>query len=72
LTEKFWFVLRDSRYAFWNGQYAFLNIVLGKGAFKVGPDYTDTNDVFAFTAGSKKFWTNGPPIDWNSGPTSLN
>ncbi len=28
-TEKFWFALKDARYQFWNGNYAYLNVVLG-------------------------------------------
>jgi hypothetical protein len=63
--------LKDSRYYFWNGQYALVNVILGKGSFKVGVDYTDTNDVFAFGSGSAKYWTVGPPIDWKQGATYL-
>jgi hypothetical protein len=32
-AEKFYFLFKDSRYSFWNGQIAYTNVVLGKGAF---------------------------------------
>jgi hypothetical protein len=48
-AEKFFFVLRDARYANYQGQLALVNVVLGKNAFKVSADdYLSDNDVFKY------------------------
>jgi len=67
LPEKFWFLLKDARYQFWNGQISLVNVVLGKGAFKAGPDFNDANDLYSFGAGSARYWLNGPAVNYNSG-----
>ena len=45
-AEKFFFALKETRYQFWNGQYAELDVVLGKKAFRAGPDYNVDNDIY--------------------------
>ena len=40
LAEKFFILIgRDSSYAFYNGQIAYLNANLGKGAFRATEDF---------------------------------
>ena len=63
-TEKLYFLFKDSRYSFWNGQIAYTNVILGKGAFQVGGDYARDDDALQFGVGASKFWTAGPQVDW--------
>jgi hypothetical protein len=46
-----------------------VNVVFGKGAFRTGDNFKHESDVFLFGAGSKKFWTNGPQVDWAADKT---
>jgi hypothetical protein len=61
-AEKYYFTLKDGRYANFQGQLALVNVVLGKGAFKAAEDYqTAPLDVFGYSDGLKQFQgTKGP------------
>jgi len=48
-------VLSDSRYQVFQGSTALVNVVLGKGAFKVADDYRATPDIFNVAKGQEKF-----------------
>lgn len=52
LAEKFFFVLKDTTQAFWNGQYGQIAVNIGKGAFKAGTDYTSEDDIFQLNVGT--------------------
>lgn len=55
--------MKDSRYQFWNGNFAHVNVVLGNGAFQTSPNTPDSSDSLAFKKGSQRFWIVGPQID---------
>lgn len=53
-AEKFYFLMRPQKYGVVNGQIALVNVVLGKGAFKIADDYTADPDTHKFVEGSVK------------------
>jgi hypothetical protein len=70
-SEKFYFLLKDARYQFYSGQVALVNVILGKGAFRVAEDYGGDPDIFNFKSGSDKFKGTVAPIVSNSGKDTL-
>ena len=72
VAEKFYFVIRDSRYKNFWGQFSLLNVILGKGAFTpISGDHKAENDVFGFAAGQAKLVPVVPNIAFNSGKAPL-
>ena len=65
-------MLKDSRYQFWNGNYAYLNVVLGKGAFRPVTDFKDNDDSLGFKAGSSGYWVTSAPVDYKGTEDLLN
>lgn len=71
-AERFFFVLRNTKYANFVGQMALINVVLGKDAFKVSDqDYFADNDVFNYEAGRKSFLGSAGPVNSGSGSSLL-
>jgi hypothetical protein len=70
-AEKFFFVLRDSRYPNFQGSQALVIVNLGPGAFKNADDYSADGDIFGFAQGSKQYLGTVAPVTVNSGKDIL-
>ena len=63
LAEKYYFLLRDVRYPFYQGAVAFVSVVFGKGAFRQGDDVKVDNDPFKYVTGVDRFMKKVEPIN---------
>lgn len=72
VAERFYFVIRDSRYNNFWGQFSLMNVILGKGAFApTSGDHKAENDLFGFSSGQAKLVPAVPAVAFNSGKAPL-
>jgi hypothetical protein len=54
-SERFYFLLKDSRYPFYQGTVNLVTVNLGKGAFKADGDFTKDGTAFGFPLGQQAY-----------------